>query len=94
MPVASGAMHTCMLAEACSSAVSVLEVSSTFSTVSSCSLPSKQAGMDDRVSIADDDLYMALGTGAIDEEEFALIIIGSLLIQTRRKRPRSPLVRN
>ena len=49
--------------------------------------------MDDRVSI-DDDLYLALGTGAIDEEEFSLIIIGSLLIQTRRKRPRSPLVRD
>ena len=40
--------------------------------------------MDDRVSI-DEDLYLALGTGAIDEEEFSLIIIGSLLIQTRRK---------
>ena len=47
-----------LMTEACASAVSVLEVSSTFSTVSSCSLPSKQARMDDRMSI-DDDLYLA-----------------------------------
>ena len=35
---------------------------------------SKQARMDDRVSI-DDGLYLALGTGAIDEEEFSLIML-------------------